>query len=189
MEEPDFYQLRDPIPAEKFLPGPEMHWWIWGLLALAAILVIALLVAILRRSKQGPRVDPSAARRRALAALAGIDPSKRAAEVATEVSLLLRRFLADTLGDPALFETHEEFLSRQASLDGLPEDQRQQTRDHFATLAHLKYGPDTEADTTELLTETRQLLENLHPVPSEPSTHQPPPHLPHPASCLLPPDP
>ena len=182
MEDSDFYQLRDAIPADPFLPGPEIPWWIWILVALAAIGVAALLIGILRRPKHRPLVDLSAARRKALAALEAIDPSNRAAEVATEISLLLRRFLADTLGDPALFETHEEFLSRQATLDGLPDDQRQQTRNHFATLARLKYGPDTETDTSSLLTEARNLLQNLNPTLQEPSTHRTPPQLPHPAS-------
>lgn len=182
MDDSDFYRLRDPIPADPFLPAASLPWWVWILIALAAVALIVIILRLFRRRKALACVDPSIARRRALAALEKIDPSHRAAEVATAISLILRRFLADTLGDPSLFETHEEFLARHASLDGLPDDQRQQTRDHFASLAHLKYGPDTEADAQALLSDSRTLLQNLHPAPKQPSTHRTPPQLPHPAS-------
>lgn len=174
MEDPDFYQLRDPLPADPFLPGPELPWWLWVLAALAAVTFVTLLLLLIRKPRRQAGIDVSAARRQALAALDAIDPSGGASEVATGISLAFRRLLADILGDPALFETHEEFLAREATLDGLPNDQRRQTRDLFATLARLKYGPDTEADTSSLFTESRNLLQNLQPSQAQNSKSQTP---------------
>ncbi len=184
MEESDFYQLRDPLPADPFLPAAAgLPLWIWILIAVAAISLPTLLFVRIRRRKPSPAIDLPAARRKAIAALNAINPATGATAVATSVSLLLRRFLADTLADPALFETHEELLARDAALAGLPDKQLAPTRDHFATLARLKYGPDTEADTQALLTDARSLLTQL-----QPTITPPPPPLPNLPTPTLTPD-
>ncbi len=43
-------------------------------------------------------------------------------KAATELSLILRRYLASTFHDPALFETNEEFAIREGALSSLQED-------------------------------------------------------------------
>ena len=169
----DAFGLRPPVPAGPFLPVAAAPWWLWVLVVLAAAalgwLVVVLVAARRSRRRGGP--DLEALRRRARAALAAVDPAGPAAGVATAVSLVVRRFLADALGDPVLFETHEEFLARARALARLPEDQRAAVNRHFAALARMKYVPSEPADTAALITGARTLLDQLQPLPPQ----QPPP--------------
>ncbi len=169
----DAFALRPPVPAGPFLPAAAAPWWLWVLVALAAAvlgwLVVVLVAARRSRRRGGP--DLETLRRRARAALAAVDPASPAAGVATAVSLVVRRFLADALGDPVLFETHEEFLARAHALARLPDDQRAAVNRHFAALARMKYVPSEPADTAALITDALTLLDQLQPLPPQ----QPPP--------------
>ena len=127
----------------------------------------------LRRRRRGPRrIDPQtlrdAAHRKALAALAAIDAAQPPVALATAVSLALRRFLADSCGEPALFETHEEFLARGEALDRLPEPLREETADTFAALASVKYAADRPLPPSDLIELARSLVDRLHAAPLAP---------------------
>lgn len=63
------------------------------------------------------------------------------AEVATKTSLILRHYLALTLEEPALYETHEEFLLRSDALKKLPRGSRERLAPLLSELATAKYGP------------------------------------------------
>jgi len=182
MNDPDAFTLREPIPAAPYLPHPGPPWWIWALAALGVIAVATVIIVLVHRKKhRSSDPDPEEARRRALAALAGIDASAPPGTVATTVSLLLRRFLAEAFGDPALFETHEEFVSRRHALADLPADQRDTLTRLFATLTKLKYSPvPPDTDTAPLLDNAKHLLTTLTiPRPKEkPNPEQSPPPLP-----------
>src|SRR5690606_23328585 len=69
---------------------------------------------------------------------------------ATQVPLVLRRYLGTVCGDPALFETHEEFISRHAALANYPEDLRNVTAEGFSHLARLKYRREANGDPVAL---------------------------------------
>ena len=159
MAEPadDPMALRDLVPAEPLLPDPGLPPWAWVAISLAIFSLIALAV-FLRRSKT-VAADPRLAREEAYLEAA---PAGGMQEAATRVSVTLRRYLAAVSGDPALFETHEEFISRHAALASYPEDLRQVTAEGFSHLARLKYGREASGDPVALFNAARQLLDRLH---------------------------
>ncbi|MEK7953859.1 hypothetical protein [Luteolibacter soli] len=162
-ESDDALVLRELVPADPLLPDPGMPPWGWVLIGLAAAAVIGFLF-FLRRSKH-TETDPRHLREEAYARaqhdLEAV-PEGGMQAAATKVSLVLRRYLATVCGDPALFETHEEFVSRHAALSGYPEDLRNVTAEGFSHLARLKYGRDTNGDPVALFGAARQLLDRLH---------------------------
>lgn len=159
----DAMALRELVPVEPLLPDPGIPPWVW-FAAAAAVLGLALLVVFLRRTRSAAE-DPAKARKeayaRAKAALETV-PAGGIQEAATRVSVTLRRYLADVSGDPALFETHEEFVARHEALTKYPEDLRKFTAEGFSHLARLKYGPDATGDPAALFNGARQLLDRLH---------------------------
>lgn len=134
-------------------------------LAGAALIFLAVLIVLLtRRSKRAG--DPVTLRTRAYRdALRSLEearpPSSR--EAATFASLVLRRYLAVAASDPALYETHEEFVARSNSLAKLPEPVKLATVEGFAELAALKYSKDTtEGEPAPVLSSSKALLETLN---------------------------
>lgn len=162
---PQPLQLLEPASPEALLPGPlwQNAWFI------AAVLLVLLAVAFLIwRLRPGPTAGDEAARRReeALAEAKGALDALQVSsprETATALSLLLRRYLARAAEDPALFETHEEFISRQNSLKALSDAAREACAKGFARLATLKYAAEPPpAEATALTEECRGLLDTLH---------------------------
>ena len=165
MAEPtdDPMALRELVPAEPLLPDPGLPPWAWAAIALAVI-ALAGLVMFLRRQKSAIpdlRLAREQAYRQALGELEPV-PVGGIQEAATKVSVALRRYLAAAAGDPALFETHEEFISRHEALARYPEALRQATSEGFSHLARLKYGRDARGEPEALFTAARQLLDRLH---------------------------
>jgi len=161
---PTSLELRPPPPPEPLLPQhPDIPVWVM-VTAAAAFLVIVVLVVVLSRRKKP--VDPTALRKQAYRdALRTLDEARppAAREAATIASLVLRRYLAIVSGDPALFETHEEFIGRHDSLSKLPEAVRAATIEGFDRLAAMKYGKTTSADEpATILAPARVLLDQLN---------------------------
>lgn len=155
--------LRELVPAEPLLPDPGLPPWAWVAIALASLALIGLVV-FLRRGKPAAS-DPRHAREEAyLRAQQELEavPEGGIQQAATRVSVALRRYLASVSGDPALFETHEEFVARHAALASYPEELRTVTAEGFSHLARLKYGRDATGDPVALFTAARQLLDRLH---------------------------
>jgi hypothetical protein len=155
--------LRELVPAEPLLPDPGLPPWAWVGIALASLALIGL-VLFLRRGKAAaadPRRDREEAYQRARQELEAV-PEGGIQQAATRVSVALRRYLAAVSGDPALFETHEEFIARHAALSAYPEEVRTVTAEGFSHLARLKYGRDATGDPVALFTAARQLLDRLH---------------------------
>jgi hypothetical protein len=159
----DALSLRELVPAEPLLPEPGLPTWAWLAIAGAALALVALTV-FLRRDKRAA-ADPALAREQAYrAAVTELEapPAGGMQEAATRVSIALRRYLAAVAGDPALFETHEEFVARHEALARYPEDLRKTTAEGFSHLARLKYGREASGDPATLLAAARQLLDRLH---------------------------
>jgi hypothetical protein len=157
-------ELAEPRDAIDLVPtwDPPI-WWIFA--AIAVIAAIVLLVVLLLRKK--PVVDATKEKREAyleakaaFSAGEGTDPR----ESAIRVSMILRRYLARSMNEPALFETHEEFIARHDGLQSLPEDVRTEAGAFFSKLAAVKYAPDDivgmAADNTNA--EGVALLERIH---------------------------
>lgn len=161
----DALVLRGLVPAEPLLPPPGLPWWA-SLAIGAAVVALVGLVAFLRRAKRR-KTDPARAREDAYrAALADLEsPATGMQEAATRVSVALRRYLAAVAGDPALFETHEEFVARHQALSGYPEELRKSAAEGFSHLARLKYGREASGDPAALFSAARQLLDRLHQHP------------------------
>jgi hypothetical protein len=162
-ESDDALVLRDLVPAEPLLPDPGMPPWAWVLIGL--IVAAGVGVVFFIRRTQTTAADPRHLRDEAYARaqhdLEAV-PEGGMQAAATEVSLVLRRYLATVCGDPALFETHEEFVSRHAALASYPEELRNVTAEGFSHLARLKYGREANGDPVALFTAARQLLDRLH---------------------------
>ena len=157
-------ELIDPSPPESLIPDPAVPAW-WIAAAAVAIVLLAIGLWTLLRRRPGP-ANPAAVREAAFneaaQALAEITTSD-VRSGATQCSLVLRHYLAKASGDPALFETHEEFISRHDSLKDLTESARTAARSGFEYLVLLKYSRATPpVPAGEVTAGCGRLLETLH---------------------------
>ncbi len=157
-------ELAESRDALELVPtwDPQL-WWVFA--AVAVIGAIVLFVFLLFRKK--PAFDALKEKREAYleakAAFSGSD-AEPPRESAISVSMILRRYLARSMNEPALFETHEEFIARHDGLKNLPDDLKSEVAMFFSKLASAKYAPDdivtTEATSTHA--EGAALLERIH---------------------------
>lgn len=156
------FELMEPASPEALVPDHGL--WFWAVAA-AVVVILALILAWWLRKKAKP-VDPRVARDAAFAEAAAsltATTAEHARDAAVKCSLILRKYLAAAAGDPALYETHEEFVSRHDSLKALTSDARAAAESGFARLAALKYAPGlTSDDPAVVVAESRALLETLH---------------------------
>ncbi len=157
-------ELRDaPLP-DGLIPSFGMWpWWLGSIIAA----VLALVIWLLLRRRAPTAMDPLKSRARAYAeadaALAAPDPAAGARDAAVQASLILRKYLSLAASDPALFETHEEFIARHDALTALTPPARTAAATGFARLAALKYGPEEpSADPAAIRADARALLKTLH---------------------------
>ena len=161
-------ELADPPLPGSLIPDPAIPaWWIAAgavVLLLLLVAVIALVWMIVRQKRRS--ADPASLRNAAFREAADALAEIKTADVrsgATQGSLILRRYLATVCGDPALFETHEEFISRHDSLKDLSESAREAARSEFDRLVRLKYSPETpQVAVGEIAAGCGRLLETLH---------------------------
>lgn len=158
------FELAESRDAIDLVPtwDPQL-WWIFA--AVAVIAAIVLLVVLLLRKK--PVVDVLKEKREAyLEAKAALSGSESAdpRESAIRVSIILRRYLARSMNEPALFETHEEFIARHDGLKNLPEDLKSEVGAFFTKLAAVKYAPDDQViiETLSTHAEGAAFLERIH---------------------------
>lgn len=157
-------ELKPPPAPEALLPDHGLWpWWAAAILLAAAI---ALVLYLVFRKRKPAAADARKVRedafREAIGSLSGIrtdDPR----DAAVQSSLVVRKYLSVAAGDPALFETHEEFIARQDALQALNETARAAAEKGFTRLAALKYGPEIPGTpAADVIMESRALLETLH---------------------------
>lgn len=155
--------LKPPPAPDALLPKEEFPLWAMAMIGVGVAMLLVVLLKLLTRRKP---VDAVSLRLKAYQdALRSLteSPASDAREAATRASLILRRYLATASGDPALFETHEEFISRRDSLKHLAEEAREAARTQFDRLAALKYSGDIRsAEAAPIFESSRALLETLH---------------------------
>jgi hypothetical protein len=156
-------QLQEPVSPESLLPVMDFTF-LW--LLAGALVLLVLLVIFLHRKKVAARENPVAARKlayeKAKQSLAALTPGN-ARVAAVWSSLILRRYLGEAVGDPSLFETHEEFISRQDALQILKPEAREACAARFNHLSKLKYAAEIPAgDPAAIVAESRSLLETLN---------------------------
>lgn len=157
------FELLEPTSPEALVPDSRVEPWMIGL---AAGIILAIFIAVLLRKKNTPKFDPQAARlaahAEASAALASIQ-SHSPRDTAVQSSLILRKYLAAAASDPALFETHEEYLARHEALKNFSDESRKAASVGFTRLASLKYTAKTQTeDVREVVKDSQSLLETLH---------------------------
>lgn len=156
-------ELRDAGLPDGLIPTHSLVWW-WAVGVAVVVAGIALVRWLKRRKPAAP--DAQKIRQqawqdadKALAEISSSDPRG----TAVQSSLVVRKYLSIAAQDPALFETHEEFIARHDSLGALTPAARVAASDGFARLAKLKYAPvPPEAEARAVLTESRELLRTLH---------------------------
>lgn len=162
-------ELKPLVAPEPLLPQQMFPEWAWYAMAAGVIVLTALIIVIARMTRK--RADQKApenirqlAYGEAIATLDSATPQERIQEVAVTISSAIRRYLTRVSGDPTLYETHEEFISRHEVLTRYPEELRKAASDLFTELARLKYGQEATGNAETLVTKARALLENLHSV-------------------------
>ncbi len=162
-EEAPNLQLKEPVLPESLVPAMDLTW-VW--VAIAAFVLVTVAIILIGKRKKKGAIDPLSLRRAAYRTAVKSFESATAGDArdaAVQSSMILRRFLADAVGDPALFETHEEFITRRDSLEKLTPPVREATATTFATLARVKYAPETpEDDPSAILAEGRRHLDVLN---------------------------
>ena len=161
-EKSSSFELLEPASPEVLVPDSRIEPW---MIVAAAVVMLILAFLIFRKKKKSP-IDPLAIRRTALAeAAAALDKIDgiQARDAAVRASLVLRKYLAVATGDPALFETHEETISRHDALKDFSDEARDAAGTAFSRLAALKYAagiPDVSAQ--DVVGASRALLHTLH---------------------------
>lgn len=157
------YELLEPESPVGVIPDSGLWiWWVW-----VSIVLLVVLAILWARSRRKPVGSGVLARRNAALA-ESMEALGRVATVdvraaAVQCSLILRNYLSIAAGDPALYETHEEFVIRHDALQALAPEVRAAAAAGFARLAALKYGPEIPlADPLDVIGESRVLLESLH---------------------------
>lgn len=159
------FELVENQEAMKLVPTMELELW-WFLVG-AGVLILLGVAGYLLLRKQPTAHDPKRVRREAyFEALAGLRklegmPGK---EQVVAASLALRKYLALSMDEPALFETHEEFIGRHDALKHLSEELKIAIQGFFTELAAVKYGPveDSMEPETGIQTRAIELLERIH---------------------------
>lgn len=130
------------------------------------IVVLGLVALVIFLKKKRVAITPlslrTVAHSEAAAALAQLG-ELAPREAAVQASLVLRKYLSTVAKDPALFETHEEYLVRHQALNKFSDEAREATRLGFARLAAMKYSPKSpDMDTPQVVSGSQYLLEILH---------------------------
>ncbi len=159
----DNFELLAPPSPDALVPDSPVEPW---MVVAAVLLVLGLLLWLVFRKKKSPgalqREARHAAHAEAVSALKSLLPNGPR-DAAVQCSLILRKYLSIAASDPALFETHEETLSRGKAFAKFNEETRRAADDGFSRLAALKYAPETpEVLTDAVVHESRALLETLH---------------------------
>jgi len=161
-EKENAFELVESRDALDLVPTWEVQAW-WFLAAGLALLILALVLFFLRRKKVF--LDPHKEKREAFAAAKErLETMEQVGsrETATAVSLALRGYLARSMNEPALYETHEEFIGRHEGLKDLPEDIRLETGAFFNHLASMKYAPEDMPTEGNVREEGLALLERIY---------------------------
>lgn len=162
--EPTTLELRDAGIPDALMPSYGFEWWwlVAGIFFLAAVLVVVMLLIRGKAKPPTPAMLREAAYRDALAALSDSSPDDaRSAAVLT--SIIVRKYLSIAAADPALFETHEEFIARHDALHAFTPEARAAAETGFTRLAALKYAPrQVDASPADVISESRTLLQTLH---------------------------
>ena len=163
---PHNFQLLEAPSPDALVPSSPVETWMI-VAVVGALVAIALLVFWIFGKRRTAAADPAVARnvayQEAVAALDEISPTASTRDAAVRSSLITRKYLSTAAGDPALFETHEEYVSRHEALKNFTAEARSAAESGFTRLAALKYSAEVpEVAASHVVSESRNLLETLH---------------------------
>jgi hypothetical protein len=165
-ESPQSLELRDIPDVAPLLPRAWWPWWAWLGIAMSIVL-LWWLQRYLRRQSGSQASLRLKAYEEAMLSLEGAKSLADPVSRSTALSLALRRYLAVVFADPALYETHEELLSRHEAFGALPDTLRHSLGEHFSTLCRYKYAPCEEVVNLSLLIpQATTLLQQIHAIDS-----------------------
>lgn len=158
-------RLIEPPSADGLMPHP-ITWGAWCVIGGVILLLVVIAILIWRNARQSPAATKEdleqKARADAMAALADcamINPN----QTATECSLIVRRYLSELTGDPALYETHEQWVMRHDALEDFNDSFKEQIGELFSKLAALKYAPEHKGDSPAAIIEnSRYVVDAAH---------------------------
>jgi hypothetical protein len=158
------FELLEPSQPDSLIPDSPIEPW---MTVVAALVVLAMLVYLKFRKTPATALDPTALRNAAyaeaiakLGSISGVIPAR---ETAVLCSMTLRKYLSTAAGDPALFETHEETISRHDLLTALSTEARSAAVEGFSRLASLKYSKNPPAaEPLAIVADASTLLKTLH---------------------------
>ncbi len=161
---PSNFELLEPASPDALVPDPTVALWM-----ILAVVLLGFLIAgyfLFRNGKKYAVVAPGRFRdpfhQEAATALEKIN-ALQSRDAAVQASLILRKYLSLAAHDPALYETHEEFVSRHDALSVLTDEAREASEAGFARLASLKYASELpDVSPHDVVNESRSLLETLH---------------------------
>lgn len=163
-QEENSFELVESRDALDLVPQREIPVW-WFILGLVCLLVITSAVIVSRKRKKP--LDPLAREREAYLKAKeafGALGTQGVRDTAVSVSRILRRYLADAEDEPALYETHEEFISRHDVLKDFPDELKAETGIFFSQLAEVKYAEKIAdgCDSGKMAERGMVLLERMH---------------------------
>lgn len=132
----------DPAPHLPGLPG-----WITALIILVALALLTGIVLLVLRlaGKAKPPLsserNPLHAAQERLLALRDLPAETPLADLSTQISLILRHYLAASKAEKALYQTREEFVTSEDRLRNLPPAIAEKTTDFLTELSALQYAP------------------------------------------------
>jgi hypothetical protein len=157
------FELLEPRSPDALIPDAPVAPWV---IAAVAFFIVACVVFVLTKKRRVLETNPQSQRAAAHAvAIESFDHigACHPRDAAVMSSLIVRKYLSVVAKDPALFETHEETLSRHDALKNFSHVARVSAHDGFARLAALKYSPmNADISSETIVLESRQLLETLH---------------------------
>ena len=146
---PEIRDITDPL---TFIPEEATPWWIWLALILVLLLIFLSALFFLKRKIQSVHSKSSLDEaRQEISLLREASPEMEIHETATQLSLILRRYLASAFRDPALYETDEEFKLRPHALKSIHPSSRSKVTEHLSSLSQLKYAPVKNIKTGEVI--------------------------------------
>lgn len=158
------HDLHDP---SLFLPE-ESTLWPWFL---AAAIILTLVYFFVKKLKSSPLTKkknaPQFLAQNALQNLARQSENLPVAEVASQASLIMRRFLEREFREPVLYETSEETRLRPNALSKLPAESRSEINQLLTRLTNAKYAPSdpSPAHSHKLIQDALDTLGKIKPLP------------------------
>ena len=157
-----FQLLEAPSPEALMPHGLVEPWMIAAVVACILVVIVGLILQKNKARAREPIDRREAAHAKAATALETMQCTA-VQDAAVQASLILRRYLSEATGEPMLFETHEESVSRHEALNDFSDETRQEAQRGFSVLAALKYAPrDTYVRVIDVIVEAKRLLKVFH---------------------------